>query len=229
MFQSSEHMNQQKSSDSLISYLAAIAPALLQLIAVLSVGLVNVLKFNEFVLAPGFINIANFLVILLAISLISLASFWDYNKFSLIKSGGNLFDQTKNFWFGLKIFFSLAVVGFFIFIAIVINRSNITSNIELWTLLQWTTYIASMISVSFIIYAFALLKIQEKQNRSAYENYIPRLIDSLRRYGHVKTPDIIIESLDRNTNQAVVKLGGNSKFKIITDYTGEMISIEGIK
>ena len=86
-----------------------------------------------------------------------------------------------------------------------------------------------MVSISFIIYAFALLKIQERQNKNLYGNYIPRLVDSLRRYGHVKDPDIVIMNVNRNELSAIVRLGGASKYKVFTDFTGEMISIEWMK
>lgn len=215
--------------DSLISYLAAIAPALFQLLAVLSVGLVNVLKLDQFVLTPNFINLANFLVILLSISIISLSSFWDYNKFNLLKQNENIFSQTKKFWVALRVFFFLALFGSLVFVGIATNKSIIENNIEIWAFIQWFSYIISMTSISFIIYAYALLKIQEKNNRSMYENYIPRLIDSLRRYGHVNDPDIVIQNIDRQKSQAIVKLGGTSKYLVTTDYTGEMVSIEGLK
>jgi hypothetical protein len=222
-------MSKQQSSDSLISYLAAIAPALFQLLAVLSVGLVNVLKLDQFVLVPNFVNLANFLVILLSISIISLSSFWDYNKFGLLKEGENIFSQTKKFWNLLKICCVIAIVGSVIFVGIVINKSNITQFLELFAFIQWLSYIVLMTVISFIIYAFALLKIQERKNNNLFENYIPRLIDSLRRYGHVKDPDIVIEKIDREKLQAVVKLGGASKYFVTTDFTGEMTSIEGLK
>ncbi|OGC51258.1 hypothetical protein A2982_04140 [candidate division WWE3 bacterium RIFCSPLOWO2_01_FULL_39_13] len=219
-------MDRQQSSDSLISYLAAVAPALLQLLAVLSVGLVNILKLDQFVLIPNFINLANFLVILLSISIISLSSFWDYNKFNLLKEGENIFSQTKKFWRLLRICCLISVMGGVFFVGIVINKPNITASLEIWAFLQWFSYITFMTSISFVIYAFALLKIQEKKNRNLVENYIPRLIDSLRRYGHVKDPDIVILKVDRVNCQATVKLGRSSKYLVTTDFTGEMTSIE---
>jgi hypothetical protein len=224
-----EQMQNSQKSDSLISYIAATAPALLQLLAVLSIGLVNVLRFDQFVLIPNFINIANFLVVLLSISLISLASFWDYNKFGLLEPGESIFSQAKKFWRVLISFCALATTGSLAFVGIVLNKEILIHNTETWAFLQWATYIISMVSVSFIIYAFALLKIQEKQNEESYANYIPKLVDSLRRYGHVKDPDIVIESINRNELQAIVKLGGSSKYKVYTDHTGEMVSIQGIK
>ena len=222
-------MDNKQKGDSLISYLAATAPALLQLVAVLSVGLVNVLRLDQFVLIPGFINIANFLVILLSISIISLSSFWDYNKFGLLKEGENILTQTKKFWRVLIIFCVIASTGSLVFVGILLNKVNISSYIEVWAFIQWSTYIVFMVSISFIIYAFALLKIQERQNKNLYGNYIPRLVDSLRRYGHVKDPDIVIMNVNRNELSAIVRLGGASKYKVLTDFTGEMISIEGMK
>lgn len=216
--------NQQ--SDSIISYLAAIAPALLQLIAVLSVGLVNVLRLEQFVLAPTFINFANFLVVLLSISLISLSSFWDYNKFTLLNEGENVFSQTKNFWKVLKIFEIISVIASIIFMGVILNKSDIKSDINFWAFTQWSAYVIAMVSLSFIIYTFALLKIQERKYKSLYENYIPRLIDSLRRYGHVSDPDIVIDKVDRETRQAEVRLGSKDKYKVTTDFTGDMVSIE---
>lgn len=216
--------------DSMIGYLAAIAPALLQLIAVVSIGLINVLRLDKFVLAPDFINIANFIVILISVSLISLSSFWDYNKISLGNQGEDVFTApTKFFWKVLRIFLAISIIAFVIFVSIVLFKNQIVSNVELFTLLQWVAYITSMVSMSFIIYAFALLKIQERKNNSLMDNYIPRLLDSLRRYGHVKNPDIEIHQVNRNENIAIVKLGGESKFRVFTDFTGEMISIEAVK
>lgn len=222
-------MSKQQNSDSIISYLAAITPALFQLLAVLSVGLVNVLKLNQFVLIPDFINLANFLVILLSITIIGLSSFWDYNKFGLLKEGENILSQTKKFWKLLKTCCGIAIFGSIVFVGIVINKSHITQFLEFFAFAQWLSYIIFMTSISFIIYAFALLKIHERKNNSMFENYIPRLIDSLRRYGHVRDPDIVILKVERDKHQATVKLGGTSKYLVTTDYTGEMTSIEGLK
>jgi hypothetical protein len=222
-------MKSTNKSDSVIGYLAAIAPALLQLIGVLSVGLIDVLKLSEYVFSPGFINIANFLVILLSISIISMASFWDYNRFALSKNKQDPFSDTKRFWKILKFTCILAILGTLAFVIVVIEKPRITSNIELYTLFQWLGYITSMVSVSFIIYSFVLLKIQEKRNRELYENYIPRLFDSLHRNGHIKNPDIQILNINRNELQVEVRLGGESKYRVSTDYIGEMVSIEGLK
>ena len=221
-------MNNNQKSDSIIGYIAATAPVLLQLIGVLSISLVDALNLEEFVLLPRFINIANFLVVLLSVSLISLASFWDYNKFAL-GNGTSPFNQTILYWDRLKLAFKISLLCFILFIGIIIFKSAILNNIEFWTLLQWIGYIGGLVSVSFIIYSFTLLKIQEKRNNLTFENYIPRLVDSLRRYGHVKDPDIVIEHIDRNNLQAVVKLGGASKYIVTTDFTGEMTSISGMK
>ncbi len=222
-------MSKHQDNQSIISYLAAIAPALLQLIAVLSVGLVDVLNFKEFVFAPRFINIANFLVILLAISIISLASFWDYNKFPLANQGDDIFSQTRKFWKTLKVFCLLSIAGFVVFLGIVLTKNAITHYKEWFTFFQWASYIVSMVSISFIIYSFVLLKIQEKNNQSLQENFIPRLLDSLRRYGHVRDPDIVIHSINRETQEAIVKLGGASTYRVKMDFTGEMLTIEGLK
>jgi hypothetical protein len=214
-----------KQNDSFINYLAATAPALLQLVAVLSVGLVNILRLDEYVLTPRFINMANFLTVLISISLISLASFWDYNKFSLLKANESIFDQTKKFWSLLKIVFLFVLMGFILFVLIAINKVKIDQSVEMWSFIQWFSYIVSMTSVSFIIYSYALLKVQEKNNKNLQENYIPRLLDSLRRNGHVDEPDVIIDSIDRENNMAIVRFTSAQKFKVITDYTGEMVSI----
>lgn len=222
-------MTEQKNTDSVIAYLAATAPALLQLIAVTSVGFVNVLRLDKFVLDPEFINIANFLVILLSISIITLASFWDYNVFALLQPAENIFNQTKKYWKILKISCVVSVIGFFTFMAIILNKPSIFAYIEIFTFIQWASYIISMTSMSFIIYSYVLLKIQERKSKDLRENYIPRLIDSLRRYGHVKSPDIIILSVDKQTNTAIVKLGGNTKFSVTTDYDGTMTSIEAVR
>lgn len=221
-------MENQK-SDSIISYIAATAPVLLQLLGVLSISLVNALKLDKFVLMPELINIANFLVILLSISLISIASFWDYNRFALSTNNTSPFNQTIEFWNRLKLAFRISLMSFFVFIGVIVFRPTLTSSIEVWTFIQWLGYIVGLGSISFIIYAFTLLKIQERRNNSLVENYIPRLLDSLRRYGHVRDPDIVIENIDRNKNIAVVKLGRNSKYIITTDFSGEMTSIEGWK
>lgn len=214
------------SGDSVISYLAAVAPALLQLIGVISVGLVDTLRLDKFVLLPEFINFANFLVIVVSISLISLASFWDYNKFNLRKQSDDIFTHTKKYWNVLKIFWVIVITHTIVFMAIILNKEYfIGSNVAVFA--QWFSYVVLMVAISFIIYSFVLLKIQEKRNLELVENYIPRLIDSLRRYGHVKDPDIVILKVDRNNQEAVVKLGGASKYSVKTDFTGEMISIEG--
>lgn len=222
-------MQNQQKGDSLISYLAATAPALLQLVAVVSVGLIDTLKLDQLVLRPELINLSNFLVVILSISLISLSSFWDYNKFALLKPGEDMFSQVKNYWHILKMFCVAAFISTTVLIGIIVFKTRIINNIELWTFLQWGSYILSMIMISFIIYTLALLKIQERRNKDLYENYIPRLVDSLRRYGHVKNPEIEIQEVDRSSSTAVVKLGGASKYFVRTDYTGEMTSIEALK
>lgn len=226
-------MKSVQNGDSIIGYLAAITPALLQLIGVVSVGLVGVLKLDEFVMAPDFINMANFLTILISISIISMSSFWDYNRYAINSSKKtnpterfDLFEDTRSFWKVLKVFCSIAVVGFFIFMYFVLNKSKFVENVEIFAFFQWSAYIVSMSSVSFIIYAFALMKIQQKNNKTLTENYIPRLVDSLRRYGHVENPGVTIDQVDPTHTFAVVRLGSKDRHKVYTDYTGEMTSIE---
>lgn len=52
----------------------------------------------------------------------------------------------------------------------------------------------SMTFISYIIFIIITLINQQKNAKSLQENFIPKLLDSLRRNGHVKNPDIIIES-----------------------------------
>ena len=215
--------------ENLLAYLAATAPALFQLIAVISVGLVNILKISDFVIFPQFINIANLFVILLSLAAISLYSFWDMKKFSLIEHDKEtFFDQEKKLWKTLRIAAVLAFMVIMVFISIGLNRPTLISFVEIWATTQWFSYITGLTLTSFIIYVFVLSKIKEKQSKIMFENFIPRLIDSLRRYGHVKDPDVVIKSIDRPTNRAVVII--ENKFYLVqTGYDGEMQTIRELK
>lgn len=218
-------MENQQKSDSILSYVIAIAPALLQLVAVFSKGLVEVIKFDQFVLHPNFINIANLLVILLSLSFISMSSFWDTNKFNL-HLGENFLSLSGKFWRVLWAFVIIAVLTSISFMAIVLNRNNITSYIEAWSFFQWLSYVLFMTSTSFIVYTLILLKLQEKNSKNLQYNYVPRLLDSLRRNGHVKQPDIIIDSIGDDKSKATVRFGAKGpRYTVKTNFTGEMTEI----
>lgn len=215
-------------SDNLFAYLAATAPALFQLVAVLSVGLTNVLNLNKFVFFPEFLNIANLFVVLFTLIFITLSYYWDTNRINLHPpKNPKKFDFTlfpRIFW---NVFYKvviLAVVSSFLFIGILLNKTTITTNINVWGTVQWIAYIVALTAISFSIYVFTLLKIQEKNGKLLQENFVPRLMDSLRRYGYVRNPDIRIVSI--NIHQEAVVIIENNQFRIYTTVEGEMVAAE---
>lgn len=214
--------------ESLVAYLAAITPVLFQLIGVISGGLVDVLKIDQFVSKSEFLNLANFIIMLLTLILISLSSFWDHNKFSFLKEGENGQSLPKKFWSKLKISALLAFLPWFIFVVIILNKNAFNANADLLSLMQWTSYIIAMTFTSFVIYVLVLLKFQNRRSTNLRENFTPRLIDSLRRNGHVEQPDVIVEFISPIKRVAIVKIK-NRKYFINTEPTGEMTKIEKLK
>jgi len=217
--------SKQNQADNLLAYLAATAPALFQLVAVTSVGLVDVLKLNQFVLFPQLLNLSNLFVVILSILLISSYTYWDQNKFSMSQTI-DIYKMNSGLWRAIKFFTILAFFSLLVFLGILINKSKLLTNVEIWGYAQWVSYILGMTSLSFIVYIFFLTKIRERQGKRLNENFIPRLLDSLRRYGHIKNPDIIVESINKSVMPptAVVKIK-NSRYVVSTDFTGEMTSI----
>lgn len=220
--------NKTQNSNNFIAYIVATAPALFQLIAVVSVGLNEKLNLRDFVFNPEFLNIANLFVILFTIILITLNSWWDTNKFSLTDNSDQLIfpftKLTKTFWQNIKnvTFFSL----FFglIFISISLNKNFIPSNVNFWATLQWVSYISTLTLTSYGIYILILLKMQEITNKTREENFIPKLMDSLRRYGFVNNPDVKILSVNKYALEAYVLIE-NVKWKVATNQDGEISSI----
>lgn len=215
-------------TESLIAYLAAIAPALIQLIAVFSVGLANVLQLQKFLHTPDFLSAANFFVILLVLVLITLSSYWDNNKFSLMDIQDALHHSPAIIWRKLKIASIISFICICVFSIFGLNKEFYLFSFGLTSFLQWLSYIVGMTCISWIIYLYSIMKIQQRQAYNLQENYIPRLIDSLRRYGYVKNPDVVIEHIKRDDSQVFVRID-NKRYKVFTDFTGEMLAIENIE
>lgn len=214
--------------NNLLAYFAAVAPALFQLIAVLSIGLNDTLRLNNFVLLPEFLNIANLFIVLITLGLITLNSFWDTNRINLYMTPGVILDFSqfpKIFWSNFKNTIVFSILTAILFILIVLNKEIFESYGGIWAAIQWIAYIGFLTSTSYFIYIFVLLKIQERNGRMLQENFVPRLMESLRRYGYVTNPDIKILTLDKNNSESKVSINGVT-YKIKTTYDGEMISAE---
>lgn len=226
---------QKENTDNLLPYLAATAPALFQLVAVTSIGLTNILSLRTFLFLPEFLNVANLFVVLFTLTLITLTTWWDSNRFNLEFQPNTIFDFTKSpkiFWKYFRITVILAILSGVIFLCIAVNKIFIENYFEsytsFWTTAEWIAYILSLTLMSYSIYIFVLLKIQARNVKALQDNFVPRLMDSLRRYGYVNDPDIIIKKLDRNNGNATVIINKTDIYDVKTDFTGEMIEINAV-
>lgn len=210
-----------KKEGSAFGAVASIAIPLVQLFAVSSVALSNQLKLTSFFVNGDFLPAINVFIIFITLSIIGLMSVRQGNIF-FRKNKNNLLINEKehqiNFLSSLVWYLQMPSFILFIFSILFVIKSNT----NLSSFLQYLFYSIFLV-ISGIILFFWVQEYIRKNNQPRQEDFVPNLLDSLRRHKLLKeNPVEVLDQvgLENGRKLVRVKIETQTEYFLITDFFG---------
>lgn len=214
----------QPQKESLLPNLVSVLPPLVQLIAVVAVGLSDLFKFSSFFFKPELFTLINLSVIFIIISCIGFLN-WRSNRLILQRSQENLVDpQLKNYGL-LKFLLIFQIVAFLLLLSSVIikiTEESIKLPPPLLPYLQYVSYVI-FLSVSGIIIYIWLSDFVKRRQAYQREDFIPNLFESLRNQGYISEPGVKItknQFLQNYSSRYVEIMIKNKKYHLTVSLDG---------
>lgn len=198
---------------------------LIQLIAVVTMGLSNIFKISIFFFFPEILNLINLLLLFVAFSAIGFYWYWRSNLYILnipevvsVEQKPKYVPEQKRIAKIIKFLLIVSVISLAIFVFTVANIfSDVTILPVLWLgVIQYLSYGGIIITSGLIIYIWIYEYIKKKQTFKR-EDFVKNLVNTLSDYGIVNPPDIKIwkNQIARSALSKVVEIEVNSKRLIV--------------
>lgn len=227
-------------NSNLLSTLASLTPALVQIFAFFAIDFATKFRINNYLILPDLLTFINFLVLLLSTASIAIYAYFRHNNFTILR--GYITQPTNtNTPVNMPniqkyVFRLLIVLVILIFLTAITFISIVFSNISVhklpivpWGILQWLTYSIFLVCISLIIYIWLEdinLKATFEQSQSAY---ISRVLDRLFETGWISPPKTLLVRPEQGFAQKrlvleVTNSDGTSRFlDILTSFDGKQL------